>query len=382
MRHISATIIMSLLFIAPAWAQNQRQSLAPITSAKTVAEVEKATEAIIAKVQEQGIDDARSYKAALGVIGNAMTAAGDKIVNELGKTDADLEKGYRYKIQALKALIERDQLDNPRRRSTHEQTLGELIDALEKEGRFPAIVNDERFEQYVTRISRSGLPTKQQFRGIVEELKAWANKKPATYMPSDPLIFAANFSTHMAEDDPEFIHETVKDLVAFVNSGACTVPADEKKEALMRLDGFHRRCIGSELGLYGKTIDNKEFDWNSYRGKYVLVKFTASWCTPCRLEVPGMLRAYAKYKDRGFDIVSVGIQDRTANLRNLVRQERMTWTMLSEELTERAGRPGQGTFYVIEKIPTMLLVDKEGKVLATDMQGDALQKKLVELLGN
>ena len=126
--------------------------------------------------------------------------------------------------------------------------------------------------------------------------------------------------------------------------------------------------VGSDFYLYGRTLGNTIFDWENLRGTYVLVKFTATWCGPCRRQIPGMLEAYATYRDKGFEIVSVYIWERGTNpvatVRQAVAQDRLPWIILSETLTERAGQPPQGRAFDIRGVPTMVLVDKEGKVIA------------------
>jgi len=144
-------------------------------------------------------------------------------------------------------------------------------------------------------------------------------------------------------------------------------------------------AVGSDFNLYGKTLDDEDFDWESLRGKYVLVKFTATWCGPCKGEIPGMLDAYEKYHDKGLEIVSVYIWERGANaaatVRKTVEEEKLPWIIVSESLTEKSGQEPQGEFFGISGVPTMLLVDKEGKVLVAGnrARGAQLQQELKKL---
>ena len=128
--------------------------------------------------------------------------------------------------------------------------------------------------------------------------------------------------------------------------------------------------------LYGKTLDNEDFDWESLRGKYVLVKFTATWCGPCRKEIPSLLEAYEKYHDKGLEIVSVYIWEdepnAVATVKQFVKQEKLPWIILSESLTAKAGQPPQGDAFGIPSVPTIALVDKEGKIIA--LRADYKQK--------
>ena len=141
--------------------------------------------------------------------------------------------------------------------------------------------------------------------------------------------------------------------------------------------------IGADFPLYGKTLNDENLDWESLRGKYVLVKFTATWCGPCKGEIPGMLEAYEKYHDKGLEIVSVYIWEQGPNaaetVKKFVEREELPWIIVSEALTEKTGQPPQGKVFDIQGVPTMVLLDKEGKVHAAKMRGGALKQELKRL---
>jgi thiol-disulfide isomerase/thioredoxin len=141
---------------------------------------------------------------------------------------------------------------------------------------------------------------------------------------------------------------------------------------------------GKELHLHGKTLDDEDFDWESLRGKYVLVQFTATWCPQCHLQIPGMLEAYEKYHDKGLEIVSVYILEdepnAVATVKKFTEKEKIPWTILSESLTVKAGQPPQGDLFGIWGVPAMYLVDKEGKVISpTEAEGGHLNRELKKL---
>ena len=152
-------------------------------------------------------------------------------------------------------------------------------------------------------------------------------------------------------------------------------------------EGAWRLAVGSDPELYGRTIDDEEFHWESLREegneKYVLVKFTATWCGPCQMEIPGMLEAYEKYNDKGLEIISVYVfqqeADPVATVRNHVNQKGLPWIILSEELSTRAGHPAFDDHYGISGVPVMVLVDKEGKIIMQGARGLQLQNKLAEI---
>lgn len=116
---------------------------------------------------------------------------------------------------------------------------------------------------------------------------------------------------------------------------------------------------------------------SSLRGKYVLVDFWASWCKPCRMENPNVVRMYNQYKSKGFDIYSVSLDDNKDSWIKAINDDRLLWTHVSDLKKWNASVVG---LYNIESIPFTVLIDKEGKILAKNLRGEALQKKLAELM--
>jgi len=119
----------------------------------------------------------------------------------------------------------------------------------------------------------------------------------------------------------------------------------------------------------------------SYQGKYVFVDFWASWCTPCRAESPALVSAYKKYKDKGFEILSVSFdQNRDAWLK-AVAKDGYTWANIIDSTGMGPGGVVSSRLD-IKAIPRNFLLDKEGKVIATNLRGEALENKLKELFGS
>lgn len=118
----------------------------------------------------------------------------------------------------------------------------------------------------------------------------------------------------------------------------------------------------------------KKVSLSSFRGKYVLLDFWASWCGPCRAENPNVLKAYNSFKDKGFTVLSVSLDANRAAWVRAIREDKLPWTHV---LDQRAAET-----YGVSGIPASFLIDPDGKILAVDLRGDDLSKKLEEVISN
>jgi thiol-disulfide isomerase/thioredoxin len=122
----------------------------------------------------------------------------------------------------------------------------------------------------------------------------------------------------------------------------------------------------------------KEFALSSLKGKVVMIDFWASWCGPCRKENPNVVAIYNKYHDKGFDILGVSLDNNREKWMNAINADKLTWYHVSDLL--QWNTPLLKT-YNFESIPHTVLIDKEGKIIATKLRGAALEAKLKEIFG-
>ena len=115
------------------------------------------------------------------------------------------------------------------------------------------------------------------------------------------------------------------------------------------------------------------------RGQYVLIDFWASWCRPCRAENPNVVRIYDKYHDKGFTIFSVSLDQNKASWVKAIKDDNLKWPTHVSELAfwhTKILKP-----YGIHSIPSTFLVDKKGNIIARNLRGFTLEKKLKEIFG-
>jgi peroxiredoxin len=121
----------------------------------------------------------------------------------------------------------------------------------------------------------------------------------------------------------------------------------------------------------------KNIKLSSLRGKYVLIDFWASWCRPCRMENPNLVNAYSKYKNKGLEIYAVSLDKESTAWQQAIQQDKLAWLHVSDlqfwnSIAAKA--------YNVSSIPKSFLLDKEGKIIATDLRGPLLEQKLAELM--
>lgn len=124
-------------------------------------------------------------------------------------------------------------------------------------------------------------------------------------------------------------------------------------------------------------LSGKATSLSSFKGKYVLVDFWASWCKPCRMENPNVVQAYNTYKNKNFTIVGVSLDRTKEAWVKAIQADGLTWSHVSDlKFWESAVVP----LYGLNSIPSNMLLDPEGKIIAIGLRGPDLQAKLQEVL--
>lgn len=218
----------------------------------------------------------------------------------------------------------------------------------------------------------------EPFQKKMEEFKAEMEGLPNEILRNNPDNYYSLllYSQHIAKRyDPLGTEELFNLLSPRVR--ATTLGRQVQKE----IDGAKLLAIGQMAPDFTQNdVNGKPIKLSDFRGKYVLIDFWASWCAPCRAENPWVKHMYERYKDKNFTVLGVSLDNpgqKEAWLK-AIKDDRLTWTNVSDlkGFDNEVARK-----YHVQGIPTNVLIDPDGKILARNLRATSLTSKLVEVLG-
>ncbi len=240
---------------------------------------------------------------------------------------------------------------------------------------------------------------------IMKEFKAIQEKDPNGELPESKAMakILSDRLDSLGEEQLKLIREIIRDNrdndlpVKYIKEAMYQLSYEDLKTALdpkasyyyhpdleipkKLLAGYEKRKPGIQFHDLEMNSPNDETvklsQWVG-KGNYVLVDFWASWCGPCRREMPFVIDAYEQYHAKGFDVVGVSFDQKKSSWVAAIQQLGMRWPQMSDLKGWQCTAAG---LYGISSIPSNVLVDPNGKIIAMDLRGERLINKLKEIYG-
>lgn len=288
---------------------------------------------------------------------------------------------------------------------TAEQTAAAIRLKLEAFSALPlSVVNEAiiaKLEALVAQAEKNELPKEaRQARRVLLAFKLASARKSEEL---DEIIGKVKDFFQAGPVDSSSIHLAVNTGRAAESSGRSDLAvktyrdlaeifaAQKEKELIetaAKFEGAVRRMELTEkpMIIEGTTFDGKPLDWSKYAGKVVLIDFWATWCGPCRAELPNVKKNYEAYHDRGFEVVGISLDQKREDLEKFIEKEKLPWTIvLDASWSEAAGdQPALrklANYYGVFGIPTAILLGKDGKAISLRARGNVLSSELEKALG-
>lgn len=263
---------------------------------------------------------------------------------------------------------------------SHEATITAFENVL---ARYP---DDPRFSDFYLRLFKLYVKVERE-----KDVESLINRFKSVMNPEDIESYRALFS--MLDSIEQY-----EDLLEIFKEAEQQHP--DAEPILWRLAHIHRKLGNIELAdvydrkadpkydLWGTVVsdfsatdlDGKPISLQDYRGKVVLLDFWGVWCGFCINEMPNLKKVYGTYKDQGFDIIGVSLDDEETVLRDYIQENGIQWRQISSG--ERWENDPLAQQFKVTGVPEQWLIDRDGKLITHKARGEELEELVVEALKN
>lgn len=228
---------------------------------------------------------------------------------------------------------------------------------------------------YSRAVQQNDLATIDRLTKLYYEVSGKKRTALKKYLQEHGASYAAMFTMYNLYDyNPD--GKSLEEVYALLSPELQATSMGRKLK--VKLDGAVRTEIGSPAPDFTlNDIQGKPVTLSSFKGKYVLLDFWASWCVPCRFENKNLVKVYADYKDKGFEILSLSVDsDRDAWLK-AIGEDKLVWKHV---IDQKARESDVYKLYTVGGIPMNFLMDKEGKIVGKGLRGKDLEVLLQQII--